>query len=192
VFALCILLLYSVPGILEAIVDMVGRNVTFTGRTDLWADLLREPINPVLGTGYQSFWLGERIEHMWALYSFRPNQAHNGFLEIYLNGGYIGVCLIAAMIVSTGRTLKPELLLGNNYGVLRFIFLVVVLFSNWTEATFNKQTLVWIIMILAAMNYPRLPRSMPRNVEKSLNSGFKQYQFGRQRSIMPPAIHKSN
>jgi O-antigen ligase len=81
---------------------MVGRDTTLTGRTNLWAELLREPINPLLGTGYQSFWPGPRTEYFWAKYSFHPNQAHNGYLETYLNGGFLGVCLLVAMIVSAG------------------------------------------------------------------------------------------
>lgn len=155
-----IFLLYTVPGVLEAFVRMVGRDMTFTGRTDLWADLLKETINPIIGTGYQSFWLGSRAEHLWSLYYFHPNQAHNGFLETYLNGGVVGVCLLMAMIVSTGSKLKKELLLGDNFGILRFSFFVVALFSNWTEATFNRLSLVWIILIMAAMTCTRSPKSL--------------------------------
>jgi exopolysaccharide production protein ExoQ len=146
-----ILFLYATPAVLRHIVDMFGRTVTLTGRTDLWADLLREPINPLVGTGYQSFWLGARAERMWDLYDFHPNQAHNGFLETYLNGGLIGVWLLMAMIASAIKRLKHELSTVNNYGILRFSFFAVVIFSNLTEATFNKQTILWIVMIFSCL-----------------------------------------
>jgi len=185
IFVLCIIILYSVPGILESVVQMVGRNVTLTGRTDLWSDLLKMPINPVVGTGYQSFWLGERIAHMWALYSYRPNQAHNGFLEIYLNGGFIGAGLLTALIVSTGKKLKPELIRGNGYGVLQFTLFVIVLISNWTEATFNKQTLVWVIMIFSTMSSFPLKHSIPMEVKNNFKEGdFNQIQPTRKRSMV--------
>ena len=156
--SLLIFLLYSAPGISEAFFGMVGRDSTLTGRTDLWADLLKEPINPLIGTGYKSFWLGPFAEHMWEKYSFHPVQAHNGYLETYLNLGLVGVCLLMAIIISTGIKLKKELLLGSSYGMLRFSFLVVAVFYNWTEAMFNALNLVWIILLIAAFSYQLPPR----------------------------------
>jgi O-antigen ligase len=160
VLALLTLFLYSVPGILEAFVGILGRSTTLTGRTDLWSELLREPINSLLGVGYQSFWLGHRAERYWETFTFHPNQAHNGYLETYLNGGLVGVCLLIAVIVSTGSDLKKQLLLGDSYGILRFSFFVVSVVYNWTEAMFNRLSLIWIMLIIAALNYSRSPRSM--------------------------------
>src|SRR5207253_11313828 len=48
-------------------------------RTRIWQVLLSVPINPVLGTGYQSFWLGERVQWVWARLdrkSTRLNSSH--------------------------------------------------------------------------------------------------------------------
>ena len=154
-----LLILYTVPGVLEALVGLVGRDMTFTGRTDLWTDLLTEPINPLIGTGYESFWLGPGAQRMWEKYYFHPVQAHNGYLQTYLNDGLVGVGLLIAMIVSAGTKLKKDLLAGSSFGILRFSFLVLVLFCNWTEAMFSGISLVWIIMLIAALNYPTLPRS---------------------------------
>ncbi|MCC6544767.1 MAG: O-antigen ligase family protein [Nitrospirae bacterium] len=157
-----VLFLYSVPGLLDALVKMVGRDMTLTGRTDLWADLLREPINPLIGTGYKSFWLGPGAQRMWMKYYFHPNQAHNGYLEMYLNSGLIGVSLLIAMIISTGSKLKKELLSGNSFGIIRFSFLVVAVLYNWTEAMFTGPNLLWIILLIAALNYPRPPITINR------------------------------
>jgi len=163
VLGLLILFLYSFPGLLEAFTEMVGRNTTFTGRTDIWAALLKEPINPLLGTGYQSFWIPATRER------YHLNQAHNGYLETYLNSGLIGLCLLMALIVSTGSKLKKELLLGSSYGTLCFSFLVAAVFYNWTEAVFSGLSLVWITLLIAVLNYPRWPRSIPENVAESAN-----------------------
>ena len=148
-------LLYSFPGVLESFVAIVGRDLTFTGRTDIWSALLKEPINPLLGTGYQSFWLGPGAEHLWERYYFLPNQAHNGYLETYLNGGVIGLCLLVAAIIATGKNLKKELLKGNSFGTLLFSFMVVFLLYNWTEAVFNKLSPIWFILLIAAFDHSR-------------------------------------
>ena len=170
VIGFLIFLLYSVPSIREAFVGMVGRDMTLTGRTDLWVELLSEPINPLLGTGYQSFWLGSRAERYWEKWSFHPNQAHNGYLETYLNGGLLGVCLLMAMIISAGSNLKKEMLLGgSSYGILRFSFLAVIVFYNCTEAMFNKMSPVWFILLIATLKYPRSPTSMSENIAPNAN-----------------------
>jgi O-antigen ligase len=153
-FLTLIFLLYTIPSVLEAFVEMVGRNVTLTGRTDLWTDLLRMHINPIVGTGYQSFWLGDRAQYMWDKYYFHPNQAHNGYLETYLNGGVIGLSLLIAMIISTGSKLKKELMAGRSFGIFLFSFLVIALIYNWTEASFHGLSLIWLTVLLAALYCP--------------------------------------
>ncbi len=165
-----ILALYSSAGIRQTLVGAVDRDITLTGRTVLWTELLGEPINPFFGTGYQSFWLGLRAERYWHKWNFRPNQAHNGYLETYLNGGLVGVSLLFLMILSGARRLKKELLLGSSCGLLFFSFLFVVLIYNWTEAMFNKMTPVWFILLTAClMSYARSLKSVPRNVVESAN-----------------------
>jgi len=143
--------LFSVQGIFESITGMVGKDLTMTGRTDLWADVLSEPINPLLGTGYQSFWLGSRVDYLWDRYLFHPRQAHNGYIETYLNGGMIGLGLLVIMIMSIGNMLKKELVGDNRLGVLLFAFWVTALFYNCTEARFSGPYLIWVILGLAAL-----------------------------------------
>ena len=154
--ALCffIFLLYISPDLLQMFTGAVGRNATFTGRTGIWADLLQEHTDPLVGTGYQSFWLGAGAERMWQKYYFHPNQAHNGYLETYLNEGLIGLGLLLAAIVSTGNRLKGEMMKDSGLAILCYSFFIVALISNMTEATFNRLGLIWIIFLLAAVTYP--------------------------------------
>ena len=42
----------------------MGRDSTLTGRTDIWARVIALVHNPVVGTGFESFWLGKRLEAM--------------------------------------------------------------------------------------------------------------------------------
>jgi len=156
---LILVLLYSVPGIFDAVVGIFGRDATLTGRTDMWKDLLKEPINSVIGTGYHSFWLGPGAERMWEKYYFHPTQAHNGYLETYLNGGLVGLFLLVAMIVSTARRVKKEVLWGDRFGMLLFSFLVVIVFNNGMEATLGGVNVFWFILLIAALYYPFSPNS---------------------------------
>jgi hypothetical protein len=91
---------------------------------------------------------------------------------MYLNGGLVGVFLLMTMIVSGGSKLKKELLLGSSYGVLRFSFFVVALFYNWTEASFYGLSLIWVILLIALLNYPRSPESMAENMGESVKGNL--------------------
>ncbi len=75
-------------GINGEIAGMVGRNANLTGRTDLWKLLLSMHTNAALGTGYESFWLGPRLAFVWQSFTSGINEAHNGYLEVYINLGF--------------------------------------------------------------------------------------------------------
>lgn len=158
----------------QVFVSILGRDATLTGRTDLWANLLNIRIDPLIGVGYKSFWVGPWVLGLWEKYAFRVNQAHNGYLEIYLNGGLIGVGLLLAMIVSTGSKLKKELLDGDNFGIFIFSLFITALISNLTEATFNALSIIWFVVILAALYYPP-SLSQPLLGEKEVSKTYYGY-----------------
>lgn len=145
------LLLYTSPAASQLLLGSIGEDITLTGRTDIWADLFLVPINPVIGVGYQSFWLGEHVEAIWKKYYFHPNQAHNGYIETYLNGGVVGLLVLLSVIIAVVANLKPQLIARDKYAILRFAFLVVAVLYNMTEAMFNRLSPVWFIFLLAVI-----------------------------------------
>ena len=160
------LFLYFYQGILGELAGVVGRNITLTGRTSIWGNLLnREPDvwSLLFGSGFESFWLTHIGRSSHAGFYYLLNQAHNGYLETYLQLGMVGLCLLMAMIVATGMKLKWDILDGNTHGVLLLSLFVVALVYNWTEAIFNKLNLIWMMLIICALNDPYSPRSMPES-----------------------------
>src|SRR5216683_2253931 len=100
----------------EILVLGAGRDPTLTGRTDLWEVLLNMNINPWIGAGFESFWLGERLEKLWAMYWFKPNEAHNGYLEIYLNLGGVGLFFLGGVFFSCYKNMRKSLMLSSEPG----------------------------------------------------------------------------
>ncbi len=45
----------------SSVLSAVGKDPTLTGRTETWKLLLSMPINPWVGTGFESFWLGRSV-----------------------------------------------------------------------------------------------------------------------------------
>ena len=135
-------------------VEGLGRNTTLTGRTDIWDDLFRMADRPLLGTGFESFWLGPRAEYLWNKYYFHPNQAHNGYIETYLNLGWAGVALLVIVIIWGYRNILASD--RGSAGSLCFALFLVALIYNLTEAAFKVMHPLWIAFLFAAAAWPAL------------------------------------
>ena len=88
-------------GIHNYIIQALGRDSTLTDRTLIWKAILQIPINPIIGAGFESFWMGERQERISSLFSFQINEAHNGYLETYINLGLLGLFITLAFFLAT-------------------------------------------------------------------------------------------
>jgi exopolysaccharide production protein ExoQ len=130
----------------------VGRDPTLTGRSDIWKLVLSMHTNPIVGVGYESFWLGSRLQPIWRIYG-PINESHNGYLEIYLNLGFVGVFLIIAILLTSYRNICKQLTSANSRASLNVAFWAIVLFYNMTEAAF-RGGLMWVILLLAGLAAP--------------------------------------
>jgi exopolysaccharide production protein ExoQ len=147
----CLFLILSLCfGINGTLAKEVGRDPTFTGRTNIWRSVLSTNTNALIGTGYQSFWLGPRLTRVWKL-AGGVTEAHNGYLEVYLNLGLIGVFLLLIFLVASYRALCKKLSPSFSLASLGLALWTIVLFYNITEsAAFNGQFL-WVMFLLIEM-----------------------------------------
>jgi exopolysaccharide production protein ExoQ len=139
----------------SALVGALGRDTTFTGRTDLWSEVLEMTTNPLFGAGYESFWLGERLETLWALHWWKPTEAHNGYLEVYINLGVSGLVMLAGLIFTMYRKGRQDLFSDLDRGRMRLGFLAAIIVYNWTEAAFRFSHPVFLAFIMIAIDPPK-------------------------------------
>jgi len=131
----------------------VGRDPTLTDRTGIWKLVLSMNTNPLVGTGYESFWLGPRLPQIWKV--FGPiNESHNGYLEVYLNLGLIGVFLLCGFLIASYRKICKQLTSSPDLASLNLAFWTVMLFYNMTEAAF-KFHLMWVVFLVVAIAVPK-------------------------------------
>lgn len=140
------------------IVEAMGRDTTLTGRTALWDKALDMTVDPLFGAGFESFWLGKRLAKFWRIYWWRPNQAHNGYLEVFLNLGWTGVALLSLVMAWGYRNVGSALRRDPEAGRLRLAYFVVAAVYNLTEAAFKATHLVWIAFLLAVTIVPEPSR----------------------------------
>jgi exopolysaccharide production protein ExoQ len=139
-----------------ALAAVVGRDPTLTGRTVIWSAVLSTHTNPLLGAGYESFWLGPRLQQVWRQTGDGINEAHNGYLEVYLNLGISGVVLIAGFLISSYRAICRRLDTFPSLGSLGLALWTILPFYNVTEAAFKGQ-LIFVTFLLGAIVVPRAP-----------------------------------
>jgi O-antigen ligase len=141
-------------GVGTGLLTTMGKDATLTGRTALWDLVLSLAKNPLVGTGFESFWLGPRLEKIWSVYFWRPNEAHNGYIEVYLNLGWIGVSLLAVLLVTGYRTAIGALRRDPESGGFRLALFLVAVTYNFTESAVRIMHPVWLCFLLATIAVP--------------------------------------
>lgn len=93
----------AATGNLAFVTGLVGRDTTFTGRTRIWEQVeLYIGQNPTFGYGWDSVWFGDNSlgEKIRVAVGFQEaTHAHNGYLDMTLQTGYVGSVLWLALIL---------------------------------------------------------------------------------------------
>jgi exopolysaccharide production protein ExoQ len=145
----------SMLGITEMVVLSLGRDMTLTTRTVAWDMVLQMDLNPLLGAGFKSFWAGERMIRIWRQF---PGivQAHNGYIEVYLQGGLVALFLLTGMMWSGFRKIKRQVVAGDDFARVRLTFWLIVLIYNFSEAAFTHLSMLWIVTLLVITDWPAI------------------------------------
>jgi O-antigen ligase len=159
------LLLYSlavlnlVPGsgvLLSPITAMTGKDLTFSGRTAIWA-IINEHIaqSPLVGSGYGAYWVQKADSPSMAMLQrlyFYPTEGHNGYLDVINDLGIVGgVCLFAYLITFLRQGLRLFRLMRPQ-GVLYLTLLFVQMIGNLSESRwFNSLDFNFVIMTIATV-----------------------------------------
>ena len=143
-------------------VEALGKDPTLTGRTEIWNLLLGLRTNPWVGTGFESFWLGPRVRALWdALDGFPVNEAHNAYIEVYLNLGWVGICFIGLLLVTGYKRVTSAIRRDSSKASLFLGFLLCTIFYSFTEAAFRLMSpaLIFLYLVIVAGSHRVLFRS---------------------------------
>jgi len=140
-----------------SLLQSMGRNPTLTGRTEAWPVLLRHVNNPLVGVGYESFWLGSRLQRVWAepaFAGFHINEAHSGYVETLLTLGWIGEVLLGILIATGYRHIIRQYHRDPDIASLKMALLLSVVVGGFTEAAFRFNGPRWLVFLLAILDVP--------------------------------------
>jgi exopolysaccharide production protein ExoQ len=147
-------------GNLETIVvDVLGKDLTFTGRTILWEYVVQMiQQRPILGYGYQGFWRGLDGPSAFVVdaVSWAVPHAHNGFLDLTLNLGIVGLSIfLLSFLMSTIRAVRWLRLTKKIEDLWPLLFLSATLLYNVAESTLlERNHILWILYVITVFARP--------------------------------------
>jgi exopolysaccharide production protein ExoQ len=153
----------SAFGVKEQIFLMIGRDASLTNRDTLWEAVLSQEVNPWVGAGFMSFWAGDRMLAIWRLMGAGVNQAHNGYLEQYMNLGYVGVGWIVAIMAMALWNVHCHLTRGDGSpAMFRFALIAAAAMYGYTEAAFYGINPMWVLLLTACIDPIGRPPEAPK------------------------------
>ena len=131
----------------------LGRDSNLTGRTDIWAAVIPLCPNPLIGAGFESFWLSPSVHaKLWEIFPGLPlNEAHDGYIEVYLELGWVGICLIAFLLIEGYRRSSAAFRREPAWGGLLIAYIASAAIYCITEAGFRMGDLLWVFFLLTFM-----------------------------------------
>jgi O-antigen ligase len=131
----------------------IGRDPTLTGRTLIW-DALRDvfvPQRPLLGYGYGAFWhTNVWIGYFYNTIGFLPANAHNGWYDLIIDVGYVGLFFyVASALRAWYRVLRLAYLRSSVACTWPLAFFTIVFLNNYTESLILYQTSIFWVLYMA-------------------------------------------
>lgn len=173
----------------DELFGLIGKDATFTGRTDIWAELTRAiKKKPILGYGYGTFWenpLGPSYHVREALQWGVPT-AHNGWFETWLSSGVVGIGLfgllyVISLVLAFDRTKRGGV---EAYWAILAI-LMFAMFSMSESTILQQNDLSWVIFVATSAKLFAFERPFWRDRPRM------PYAYGHHEDLMPQAPRRS-
>jgi exopolysaccharide production protein ExoQ len=137
----------------DEVTQLLGRDVTLTGRTDIWSATF--PVidqRPWLGFGFDQFWEVDSPDRrlIWEAANWQVTGAHNGWLDTALSLGMIGVLLVGLGLIAV--VLAALTTLGHGR-IAYFIWPIIILQIVYTlsESTLLiRNGTLWVMFLIVA------------------------------------------
>lgn len=126
--------------IIERLVEVFfGKTLTFSGRKYIWQYAISNLAkHPILGNGFNS--TGELLrDKIIPIYEREASHTHNGFLEVFLQNGIVGLVLVVSIIVVAYKFVKY---LPSIQQYIFRAYLIVFIIFNFMEPYLNEQVSV--------------------------------------------------
>jgi O-antigen ligase len=152
---------WIIVGHLEPITGLMGRDPTFTGRTEIWAAAWRAiEQRPILGYGYNAFRSApvDPLSFLRVPWVWRPTHAHNGIINLWVDLGFVGVFTFVASYVGAYTAAYRLAAVGRGAWerVWPLIFVTFFLIYNIAEVSIivvaATPCVVWVLYVATVVS----------------------------------------
>ncbi len=137
----------------DLLVGAIGRDLTLTGRTDIWQASARFVAErPWLGFGYYAFWIPDNGPAFWVreAVQWQVASAHSSWLELALGLGRVGIVVFALQLLATLKR-GAAAMMRADAGLWSPAFLAAFALYTMSEShALQANNLFWIIYVAAA------------------------------------------
>ena len=149
--------------------DGLANLTNLSGRSELWGFLLDDvKARPWLGYGYGAFWRagadGPSAAVLRRVPRWSPPHAHNGFLDVWLNTGLLGlVVLVCGLGTAATAAIRQVVELKTWLSGWPLVSLAYVGLVNLSESALMRQNqILWSLFVAAVLSLSvGLPRDRP-------------------------------
>jgi exopolysaccharide production protein ExoQ len=153
-----------------SVAHALGRSANLA-RMDIWEAIVPMAPNPLVGAGFESFWLGSRIDRLeQAFPNLHLNEAHNGYIEVYLELGWVGLGLIGLILIDGYRRAVKAFRREPALGGLLLAYSLTAITYSVTEAGFRMLDPIWIFFLLAVIQASSIAAGVPIGVSRQLDT----------------------
>lgn len=141
----------------DAFGKLFGKDATFSGRTYIWAELLREiPRHPWLGIGFNSFWFTPAANEAVLRLGWPCPSGHNGYLDLINTLGVVGFLLFIGFVALHLQAIKRVARFDPAMAALHLGLFIFVALTNLTESGwFVPITLTHMLIMLSSAELSR-------------------------------------
>jgi exopolysaccharide production protein ExoQ len=156
---------------LDVILGAIGRDTTFTGRSNIWFSISHHIKEHFwLGHGYNTFWFSVKSNFItvWSnVGALLPTSAHNGFLDLFLDLGFLGFFLyIASLAVNYIRAIRLIRLSRGDDNLLPLLLLTGITQINLSESYLVGENLLWLLYVSIAIGMANELRELSKRSEQ--------------------------
>lgn len=138
----------------EDILRLLGKDPTLTGRTSIWEAVIAAGMDqPWLGAGYRTFWVGASYERFESYLDYglrHAGHAHNSFLDLWLEVGFVGAAAMAVvLVVLLWRGLQINAAAKLPINMLPVLLVAsLVYFAMSARVLAEQAELAWLLFII--------------------------------------------
>jgi exopolysaccharide production protein ExoQ len=152
--------------------EALGRDLTFSGRTTIWGySIIAGMEHSMLGAGYRAFWTPEGANYIYARIWAVIGNGHNGYLDLWLELGFIGLGLFLLMFITAMKRSYLRLIRSNDIvGLFYPLILIYALIYSMTEKFLLEQSeMIWVLMMVTLIYLT--PRRVPGRNRRLASDG---------------------